>query len=158
MADADHTPTDLEAVPEPVAPEAGPLPRGKGARATFANGTAPAAMVTDGDGAVVDLVRIGAEAQEARFGAARALLDAGDLQGAREAFRALAIAVPRDKRYRLYMHYAWGCEHQAAGRPGEARSELERALRLDPNFAPAKQALAGLEVRKGWLRRLFGMK
>ncbi len=157
MADADHTPTDLEAVPEPVAPEAGSQPRGKD-RKTFAHGTQPAVLITDGDGAVVDLVRTGVEAQEERFDAARALLDAGDLQGAREAFRALAIAVPRDKRYRLYMHYAWGCEHQKAGRPGEARSELERALRLDPDFAPAKQALAGLEIRRGWLRRLFGMK
>jgi hypothetical protein len=132
------TPTDLEAVPEPVAPEAGPQPRGR-ARATFANGTAPSALVTDGDGAVVDLVRTGAEAWEAlRRGAG---CRRRDLQGA----AGPSARWPSRCRGALpAVHALHLAEHRAAG---QQASPLEPAGPAPGSTSPAKRP-GGLEIRK----------
>jgi hypothetical protein len=56
------------------------------------------------------------------------------------------------------MHYAWGREHQAAGRLDEAAAELRRALKLDASFDEAVEALEQIDARAekpGVLGRLF---
>lgn len=96
--------------------------------------------------------------QRKRFTAAVQLLEAGRFGEARQAFRELATANPNDRRYRVHMHYAWGCEHQAAGRADAAATELRRALAIDGSFAAAAEALSRLDAggeRPGLLGRLF---
>ena len=63
---------------------------------------------------------------------------------ARQVFLKLALGAPTEKKYRSHMHYARAEEARAAGRPDEARAELQRALVLEPDLAPAKRALAEL--------------
>jgi tetratricopeptide (TPR) repeat protein len=88
----------------------------------------------------------------------RALCERGAFAEARAVFHALAVASPTEKVYRVHMHYAWGREHQEAGRPADARLELRRALDLDAAFEPAQRALEALpddRPRPGLLSRLF---
>ena len=90
---------------------------------------------------------------------ALALLEQGKPGEARDRLRELAIASPTDKRVRVYMHYAWGREHQQAGRHEDAAAEFRRALKLDPTFDDAVEALdavsAGGEKQAGVFGRLF---
>jgi curved DNA-binding protein CbpA len=86
------------------------------------------------------------EARGSEFREAVKLLDRRSFPEARRRFKALAVTAPANKRYRVFMHYAWGCEHQVEGRLDEARAELRRALALEPGFAGALEALEGLEA------------
>lgn len=81
---------------------------------------------------------------EARFQLGLAQLQGGKLGEAAATFKALAVAVPSEKRYRLYMHYAWGRQAEAGGSDDEARAEYKRALGLDASFAPALEAMSSL--------------
>ena len=60
------------------------------------------------------------------------------------------------------MHYAWGREHQSAGRLERARSEYRRVLQLNPRFGAAAEALDSLgdpePTDKGVFGRLFRRK
>lgn len=96
--------------------------------------------------------------RERRLGEGIALVSQGRPAEAREIFRQLAIGNPADRRFRVHMHYAWGREHQGAGRLEDAAAEFRRALKLDPTFDQAAEALdsiAGQGDRTGVLGRLF---
>jgi curved DNA-binding protein CbpA len=87
---------------------------------------------------------------------AKAMLARGAFGDAREAFRLIALTAPHEKKYRAYMHLAWGREHAAAGKPDEARAELQRAIKLAPDLTAAKDALDKLPKSSGGLfKRLF---
>jgi tetratricopeptide (TPR) repeat protein len=83
------------------------------------------------------------------FVAAVRKLDQGQIDPARREFHRLAVADPGVKKYRVWMNYAKGREHQVAGRLDEARAEYRRALDLDDSFAPARGALGSLEPAPG---------
>ena len=89
------------------------------------------------------------------------LLRSGRASEARAAFHQLAVALPNKKRYRVYMHYAWGREHHLAGRSDAAAAEYRRALTIDPHFELAAQALDEIASNEsaagkmGVLNRLF---
>lgn len=70
-----------------------------------------------------------------------ALIKRGSPGEAREMFRELAIGKPGEKRFRVYMHYAWGREHLESGRLEDAAAEFRRALKLDPAFDDAVEGL-----------------
>jgi tetratricopeptide (TPR) repeat protein len=91
------------------------------------------------------------------FQAAKAKLETGAFGAAREELKQLAVQDPNNKDFRVYMHYAWGREHQAAGRAEEARAEYNRALAIDAGFEPARAALDSLEGPKsrGLLSKWF---
>jgi len=153
---SDSNPRDSEEHPIPAEPVEPARARGKGERPKFAYGTSPGGVVTDADGGVVQLVRRAGTSEEERFNIGVQMLEEGKAAEARELFRSMAVAHPKEKRYRVRMHYAWGREHQAAGRLDEARLEYERALRIDPSFEAARRALR--RARPGFFRRLFGKK
>ena len=87
------------------------------------------------------------------------LIKTGRPAEARELFRNLAINKPGEKKFRVYMHYAWGREHQGAGRFEDAAAEFRRALKLDPHFDDAIGALDEVsdaaEKQTGVFGRLF---
>jgi hypothetical protein len=58
--------------------------------------------------------------------------------------RELALAVPSERKYRAYRHYARGQAALARSSIEEARSELERAISASPELEPARRALDGL--------------
>ena len=95
-----------------------------------------------------------------RFEEAVHLLVHGKYREAREAFYKIAMEDPQSKRYRIQLHYAWGLEHLADGKPAEAQRELERALALEPENHDIKSALAKaqeqLKKPSGILGKLFG--
>jgi hypothetical protein len=88
------------------------------------------------------------------FDEQRALMDATQLLqtrnwgAARQALHALAARVPQSKPYRALLCYARGREAQQTGRTDDAALEFQRSLQLDPNLAPAKQALAEVQRRR----------
>jgi tetratricopeptide (TPR) repeat protein len=86
------------------------------------------------------------------------LLSVGRLGEARKALHQLAAEQPQTKKYRVQMHYAWGLEHEEAGRLDDARAELERALALDGEFKRAHEALDRLPgPKKGkFFSKIFG--
>ena len=95
---------------------------------------------------------------QGKFKASEELLRRKLWSDARQAFHRLAVAAPTEKRYRAHMHYARGREAQEAGRPDEARSELQRALALDPELFAARRALDDLPPepdKGGLLSKLF---
>jgi hypothetical protein len=94
---------------------------------------------------------------EAVFEAALELLRRTLWGEARQAFQKLAVSMPHDKRFRAHMHYARAREAQDAGKPDEARAELQRAVALDPDLVPAKRALEDLspEPRGGLFNKFF---
>lgn len=98
------------------------------------------------------------EVAAASFDSALKLLKDGKPAEARVRFRQLAVEHPQDRRYRVYLHYAWGREHMAAGRPDQARAELGRALGIDPEFAAARRDLDALSRKRPGrlLGKLFG--
>ena len=102
-----------------------------------------------------------ASAREERskaFVAAKGLVRAGDFGGARAAFQELALQDHQERSYRVWMHYAWGKQHEAAGRADDARSEYNRSLTLDPAFAEAQDAVSDLDEKtkkRGVFSRLF---
>jgi predicted Zn-dependent protease len=95
-----------------------------------------------------------------RFDEAVALVSRGKYREAREAFYKIAMEDPQAKRYRVQLHYAWGLEHLADGKPAEGQRELERALALEPDSADIKAALAKATDQQkkpsGILGKLFG--
>jgi predicted Zn-dependent protease len=95
-----------------------------------------------------------------RFEEAIHLLVHGKYREAREAFYKIAMEDPQSKRYRIQLHYAWGLEHLADGKPAEAQRELERALALEPENHDIKSALGKaqeqLKKPSGILGKLFG--
>lgn len=103
----------------------------------------PAARMTT---AVEDEAR-----REQEVEAARELLQRGEFAAARLEFHRLAIADPQRKELRVYMHLAWGHQHEADGDAANAAAEYNRALKLDPDFAPASRAIKNLNKKtKGW--------
>jgi tetratricopeptide (TPR) repeat protein len=94
-----------------------------------------------------------------RFDEAHKLFVQGDYQAAREAFHKIAAEDPQTKKYRVYLSYAWGLEHRAAGRLDEAIKELERAVGLEPSHADIRKDLERTrEMKKGGglFSKLFG--
>ena len=79
---------------------------------------------------------------------------------AREAFQRIAAEEPQAKKYRVYVYYAGGLEHRAAGRIDDAIKELERAVFLEPELAEARRDLEKTrELKKsggGLFAKLFG--
>lgn len=119
---------------------------------------APAPRARSGPADLIARLEVQEREQQSRFSAALQLLEVGRFGEARQAFRELATSNPGERRYRAYMHYAWGCEHQAAGRDDDAAAELRRALAIDHGFEAAQAALSRIEPeseRPGLLGRLF---
>jgi len=88
------------------------------------------------------------------------LLKAGRPAEAREIFRNLAVNKSSEKKYRVYMHFAWAREHHGAGRLDEAAAEYRRVLKLDPRLKDAIKALDEIAERtsgkqSGVFGRLF---
>jgi curved DNA-binding protein CbpA len=101
------------------------------------------------------------EKRKDEFRAAQSLVRQGQLSAAKEMFRQLAVDSPKERKYRVYMHYTWGRELQAAGRDEDALVEYNRALGLDPGFEPALKSVATLRLgdgkkQGGLLSRFFG--
>jgi hypothetical protein len=98
--------------------------------------------------------------EDERFAAVLDLLRRRVWRDAERVLGELAVAVPAERKYRAYRHYARGRVAQDDGRLDEARAEWERALRLDPELAAARAAMDSLpEPPKptggGLLSRLF---
>jgi curved DNA-binding protein CbpA len=84
--------------------------------------------------------------------------DVGDFTRSFEQLRELAIAHPHEKPYRAHMHCARAGIHFEAGEDDMGRKELERALRIDPELARAKKAMAAADKnrkKRGMFSRLF---
>jgi hypothetical protein len=77
-----------------------------------------------------------------------ALISAKSWSAARQALHALAARVPQSKQYRSLLCYTRGREAQMANRPDEATLEFQRALQLDPDLGPAKDALTEIQKRR----------
>jgi Flp pilus assembly protein TadD len=71
---------------------------------------------------------------------ADALADAGNLEQAVPRYREALAYRPADPA----LHTILGVGLLRLGHLKEAQSELEAALRIDPNYQPAKQALAAI--------------
>jgi TolA-binding protein len=88
-----------------------------------------------------------------------AMIRKGKLQEAGEVFRKLAIEVPSDRKYRVYMHYTWGRIHHSLGAYEDARVEYQRSLALEAGFSPALQSLDALppdpNKKDGVFNKLF---
>jgi len=67
---------------------------------------------------------------------------------ARVALNALSAMAPDSQHVRALVCYAAGRQAQVERRLDEARVDLQRALQLDPQLAPAKAALAELFARR----------
>jgi len=108
----------------------------------------------------VDAVLEQARGRTQRFDEATRVFQRGEYPEAREAFQRLAAEDPQNKKYRVYLYYAWGLEHRAAGRIDEALRELERAVFLEPELAEARRDLDKTrELKKaggGLFSKLFG--
>ena len=102
---------------------------------------------------------LAAMTEEQRFTAALDLLRRRLWKDAEKALAELAVSMPAEKKYRAYRHYARGRMAQDEGRLDEARGEWERALRLDPDLAPARAAIDSLpeppKPSGGLLSKLF---
>lgn len=93
---------------------------------------------------VVDRVVEREDKRNEQFKSGQMMLRQGKFSAAKEVFRQLAIESPSTKKFRVYMHYAWGRELQAARRDDDARAEYNRALNLEPDFEPALKSVASL--------------
>jgi hypothetical protein len=97
--------------------------------------------------------------EEQRFTLALDMLRRRLWRDAEKALGELAVSVPAEKKYRAYRHYAKGRLAQDDGRLDEARSEWERALRLDPELTAARAAIDSLpeppKPSGGLLSKLF---
>lgn len=138
---------------DPPAPAAGTGSAGN--RDRTARGSEPPPSDTGKAPSVVEQVLERNKRDQAQFDEARTLSEAGRWAEARRIFHQLAVDNSHVKRYRVHMHHAWGREHQQAGRVEEARAEFRRALDIDPAFAEAHTALAGLPEPKDKSRGLF---
>ena len=95
---------------------------------------------------------------EARFLDAKQSLQDGMIEQALDDFRALAVEVPMDKRFRLYMHVSSARVCIRQKNFDKAESELKRALALDDQSSAALSAQTELNDAKkknGIFSRLF---
>ena len=76
------------------------------------------------------------------------LMKTGEWRAAREALHALAAHVPQSKPYRAMLCFARGREAHVAGKFDDAVLEYQRALQLDPDLVPAKQAMVDAQRRR----------
>jgi tetratricopeptide (TPR) repeat protein len=145
---------DAQVAREVEPDDAPPGPTGKG-KARAARGTAPPDQRHPRAISVVEQVLERNQRDSALFDEASDLCEQGRWGEARRLYHQLAVDNSHVKRYRVHMHYAWGREHQQAGRLEEARAEYRRVLDLDPEFAAAERAVAGLPEPKDKPRGLF---
>lgn len=135
-------------IPMPHAPAAAP------AAALPASHATPTAA---GASTLLEQVR----SRDLRTEQAITLLGAGKAAEARAILEHLIAEDAGARKARLYLHYARAHVLREAGKPDDARRELERALALDPKFAPALAELNTLGPAKpaGVFARLgFGSK
>ena len=79
----------------------------------------------------------------------RALLDAGDADGALETFERVLAANPAYAD----VHYLVGLVHERGGRLPEASAAFERALEINPAYAECALALGSVYERSGQFER-----
>jgi tetratricopeptide (TPR) repeat protein len=118
-------------------------------------GPAPAATAGDIAAGLQDTVR----RRNDEYEMALRMLTQGRYHDARVVFHKIAAEEPQTKKYRVQLHYAWGLEHEDAGKFDDARREYERALAVDPEFKRAHEALDKLPGDKkggGFFKKLFG--
>jgi Tfp pilus assembly protein PilF len=85
------------------------------------------------------------------FRAATSHCDRGEYGEAKALLRELSNKYPDNATIKAHLHFAASGEHLERGRARHAAAELKRALSADPNFEPAKKALAKLGASR--LRR-----
>ncbi len=73
------------------------------------------------------------------------LVKAGDFERAAARFREAVVYRPKDAGLRMSL----GAALARMGRMGEARTEFEAAVRIDPGFQAARRALAAMESQTG---------
>jgi tetratricopeptide (TPR) repeat protein len=78
-----------------------------------------------------------------RYDQGISLLTAGQVGRAESRALVWLNLAPQDHR----AHYLLAAVRQAQGRSDDAIMELDRALRIDPSFAPAREAMAALRAR-----------
>jgi len=98
--------------------------------------------------------------QKIEFEKALKIMNDGNFEAAAAAFKAVAVARPSEKLYRLHMHYAQGRVFQGAGQIDIARAEYKRCLGLDASFVRAHEAMSSLpkegKKKSGFISKLFG--
>jgi len=143
------------AAPEP-APEPTPEPTPEPAAQPPTTSTTPAADTQEDP---IERIQAREEARVEEYREAIALIRHGKLQEASESFRKLAIEVPSDRKYRVYMHYTWGRIHHSRGTYEDARVEYNRAIKLEPSFTPAHESIEALppdpNKKDGVFKKLF---
>jgi putative PEP-CTERM system TPR-repeat lipoprotein len=76
----------------------------------------------------------------------KSLLANGDLDNALEAYKRLAVALPRSAQAQMQV----AALHLLMKKPSNAEDYLKAALAMQPDFPAAELALAEINVRKGW--------
>lgn len=93
--------------------------------------------------------------EEQQVASADAALERGDWPAAREAWLALACAVPMNNHYRTQLMFARAGELLEAGNADRAREELERVLRAAPGHPGASALMKKLPRLRGLTKLLF---
>ena len=158
-------PPATAASPAPVrttAPAAGPAPTiGTSSVASTVRfgASGPAASGRSGSGGYPAVAKPGAAATipvppttlrpgEPELAAVHDDITRGQWDAARVNLQALIARQPASPRFHSLLAYVKGRKAQLEHRIDEARVELDRALQLDPDLAPAKTALAELFTRR----------
>jgi curved DNA-binding protein CbpA len=105
---------------------------------------------------VPDALRDTVRKRSEEFELALKLSRDGRLTEARQRLQKIAAEDPQNKKFRVHMHYLWGLEHEEAGQIENARAELLRVVKLDPEFKRAHEALDRLPGKKSIFSKLFG--
>jgi hypothetical protein len=86
--------------------------------------------------------------EKSQIASAFDLIEKQQWDGAKSVLDALTARAPDSRQVRALVCYAEGRRAQVENRIGDARVELNQALMIDPDLAPAKSALAELFARR----------
>ncbi len=86
--------------------------------------------------------------EKTQIASAFELIEKQQWDSAKSVLEALTARAPDSRQVRALVCYAEGRRAQVENRIGDARVELNQALMIDPDLAPAKSALAELFARR----------